>query len=204
MCRRRFTLISQLHRASTHVVVPAMLGVMLAAGAHAQTVKPGLWEVERRQSKLVQGRQALDLQKIQQQLEAQLQSMAPEARRLVEENLRSAGVVLGQGHNARVCVLPEYTHLARLAERLQQDGCSFGLQERGADFVRGRLQCSEPAAQGSYTATVSHPERLSSHTELNTPKGQLFIQASAQWLGADCGDAPIVGKPSDPSRDRVR
>ena len=186
----------------------ALLGgcLLVATGVQAQSVRPGLWEFEGRQSKLVQGRQAMDLQKIQQQLETQLKSMAPEARQLVEENLRSAGVVVGKGHHLRVCVPPEHAPLARLAERLQQEGCSFGLQERGADFVRGRLQCTEPAAQGSYTATLTQADRLSSHTELNTPKGQLLIQASAQWVGADCGDAPVVGAQAQPelSRERVR
>lgn len=168
----------------------ACLGTPLA---QAQALRPGLWEFEGQHSQLRQSSgQTVDMQKINQQLETQLRGMEPSVRRMLEENLRSAGVVVDKGRSQRLCVPPEQAQLARLAER-QQEGCSFTLQERGADFVRGQLQCSNPPGQGSYISSVITPERLSNRTELKTPQGQLIITASAQWIGPDCAGAPNVG-----------
>lgn len=169
----------------------ACLGTPLA---QAQALRPGLWEFEGQHSQLRQSSgQTVDMQKINQQLETQLRGMEPSVRRMLEENLRSAGVVVDKGRSQQLCVQPGQAQLARLAE-LQQESCTFTLQERGADFVRGKLQCTEPPGQGSYVSTVITPERLSNRTELKTPQGQLIITASAQWMGADCGGAPDVGR----------
>lgn len=169
----------------------ACLGAPLV---QAQALRPGLWEFEGQHSQLRQSSgQTVDMQKINQQLETQLRGMEPSVRRMLEENLRSAGVVVDKGRSQQLCVQPGQAQLARLAE-LQQESCTFTLQERGADFVRGKLQCNEPPGQGSYVSTVITPERLSNRTELKTPQGQLIITASAQWMGADCGGAPDVGR----------
>lgn len=169
----------------------ACLGTPLA---QAQALRPGLWEFEGQHSQLRQSSgQTVDMQKINQQLESQLRGMDPSVRRMLEENLRSAGVVVDKGRSQRLCVQPDQAQLARLAER-QQEGCTFTLQERGADFVRGQLQCTDPPGQGSYVSSVITPERLSNRTELKTPQGQLVITASAQWIGADCAGAPDVGR----------
>lgn len=166
-----------------------------AALAHAQTLRPGLWELEGRQSQLRQSSgQTVDMQKINRQLEAQLLGMEPGMRRMLEDSLRSAGVVVDRGRSQLLCVPPDQNQLARLVERQQQDGCTFTLQERGADFVRGQLTCTEPPGQGSHMASVITPERLSTRTELKTPQGQLIITASAQWIAADCGNAADVGR----------
>lgn len=169
------------------------LGWGMTLAAHAQVVRPGLWEFEGPHSRLQQGRKSVDMQKIQRQLDAQMRGMDPDARRMLEENLRSAGVVVAKGRSARLCVQAEHTQLARLAQEQQQDTCRFTLQERGPDFVRGDLQCTQPPAQGSFLSTLITPERLSNRSELKTSQGQLVIQSSAQWLAADCGDAPEVG-----------
>jgi hypothetical protein len=100
----------------------------------------------------------------------------------------------GPGRNQLLCVPPDQIQLARLVERQQQEGCTFTLQERGADFVRGQLKCTEPRGQGSHVASVITPERLSTRTELKIPQGQLIITTSAQWIAADCGNAADVGR----------
>ena len=172
------------------------LGALLAqVQTQAQTVRPGLWEFEGRHSQLRQSSgQTVDMQKINQQLETQLLGMEPGVRRMLEDNLRSVGVVVDRGRSQLLCVPPDQIQLARLVERQQQEGCTFTLQERGADFVRGQLKCTEPRGQGSHVASVITPERLSTRTELKIPQGQLIITTSAQWIAADCGNAADVGR----------
>lgn len=167
---------------------------------HAQAVRPGLWEFDGRQTRLQQGQQSLDMQKIQQQVEVQMRGMSAESRRMLEENLRGAGVVTAKGRSLRVCVPPEQANLARLAERNQQEGCSLSLNERGADFVRGQLRCTEPQAQGSFLSTLITPERINNRAEIKTAQGQLVVHSSAQWLSPDCQDAPALGTQSLQSR----
>jgi hypothetical protein len=75
------------------------LGALLAqVQTQAQTVRPGLWEFEGRHSQLRQSSgQTVDMQKINQQLETQLLGMEPGVRRMLEDNLRSVGVVVDRG-----------------------------------------------------------------------------------------------------------
>lgn len=176
--------------------VLGLFGCWVAAGmAHAQAVKPGLWEFEGRQSRLSWAAgPALDMQKINKQLQAQMLEMEPGLRRVLEENLRSAGVVMAQGRSQRLCIPADQANLVRIAEQHQQESCRFSLLERGATFVRGQLQCTEPPAQGSYVSTLISPERLSTRVELKTPQGQLVVTATAKWLSADCTDAPTLGQ----------
>lgn len=163
--------------------------------AHAQAVKPGLWEFEGRQSRLSWAAgPALDMQKINQQLQAQMLDMEPGLRRVLEENLRSAGVVMTQGRSQRLCIPSEQANLVRIAEQHQQESCRFSLLESGAGFVRGQLQCTQPQSQGSYVSTLVSPEQLSTRVELKTPQGQLVVNAGAKWLGTDCADAPALGQ----------
>lgn len=173
-----------------------LYGCLLVAGtAQAQALKPGLWEFEGRHSRLSWAAgPALDMQKINQQLQAQMVDMEPGLRRVLEENLRSAGVVMTQGRSQRLCVSSDQANLVRIAEQHQQESCRFTLLESGAGFVRGQLQCAEPQGQGSYVTTLDSPEKLSTRVELKTPQGQLVVTSGAKWLGADCADTPSLGK----------
>lgn len=177
----------------------AVLGMALCAASaagHAQQVRPGLWEFDGQHMRLVQGKQTLDMQKIQQQMDAQMRTMDTETRRFMEENLRGSGIPIGKGRTLRMCVPGEQANLARLAERQSLEGCQFNLQEKGTDFVRGQLRCTESEATGMLLSTLITPERINNRAELSTPKGKLIINSHAQWLGTECGDAPVIGMQS--------
>lgn len=173
-----------------------MLWLALCAAADAQMLRPGLWEFDGQQSRLLRGKKTLDMQKIQSQVEAQMRGMDAEARRILEENLRSSGIAVGQARNTRLCVPPEQANLPRLAEYSLHEGCQFKLVDKGADFVRGELQCTEPAANGTQLSTLITPERVQHRTELQTAQGRWIVNTQAQWLSSDCGTAPVLGTQS--------
>lgn len=159
-------------------------------------LRPGLWEFDGQQSRLLRGKKTLDMQKIQSQVEAQMRGMDAEARRILEENLRSSGIAVGQLRSTRLCVPPEQANLPRLAEYSLQESCQFKLTEKGADFVRGELRCSDPQTSGTQLSTLITPERIQHRTELQTPQGRLIASTQAQWLSSECGAVPVIGTQS--------
>ena len=174
------------------------LGVSLTffGNAQGQAVRAGLWEFDAQKSRLLRGKQTIDMQKIQVQMEAQLRGMDADTRRILEDNLRGAGIAVGRPQRSRLCVPSEQATLARVTEQSQQESCQFQLSEKGTDFVRGTLRCSDAQASGVLISTLITPERIHQRSELNTPQGQLIVTAQAQWLSADCGDASVIGTQS--------
>ena len=81
------------------------LGLMalLSSVAHAQSTKPGLWEINQK----VGGNAEMD--KAMAEMQQQLASMPPAQRKQMEQMMAAQGVKLGQGGgmSVQVCVTPE-------------------------------------------------------------------------------------------------
>lgn len=172
-----------------------MLGLLLAGGgtAHAQKIKPGLWE---NTFSIRSG--GGEVEAAMAQMQQQLASMPPEQRRQVEQMMAQRGVGMGAGqpNTVRVCVTPEQAarnELPTSDSRCKQTGYS-----RSGNTVRFKFTCQTEqgasSGEGEFTL-VSDTEQRGRMNMLMQRGGRemrMQMQTGGKWLGADCGDLKPV------------
>ena len=174
------------------LLVVSLLG--LAGAAHAQKIKPGLWEntVSMRSS----GGQ---MEAAMAQMQERLAAMPPEQRAQVEAMMarQGMGVAAGKPNTVRNCITPE---MAARDDFNPGDGrCKSSGHSRSGNKVKFKFACQSESGsaegEGEFT--------LVSDTET---RGKMFIDAqrqgrsmrmemesSSRWVAADCGDVKPLG-----------
>lgn len=184
-----------------HIARAALATICLAAAAaHAQGMKPGLWEVTQKlQSASGQMEQALA------QAQQQLASLPPEQRKKVQEMMARQGVSMGGptpgAMGMRMCITREMAERAELPVQ-QQGDCRSTTSGRSGNTMKMTFSCSNPPSSGEGQLTFSSPEAYTMKMVVNTvvqgrPE-KMNMDASGRWLGADCGSvrpmAPAPGR----------
>lgn len=161
-----------------------------APAPEAGALKPGRWVLEGGMQ-LQTHSTTFDLKTVYAQLQTQIAGLPPEARESMAENLRHAGIELsGGGRSQELCVPPAMASLARLAVRQLPEDCQYQMQQQTGRQIQGTLRCTRPDSEGRFTATWLDAERISTRSETRNAQGQRVLNATARWVGADCGNAP--------------
>ena len=167
---------------------PAWLPVALwlaatASQAQAQTIEPGLWEVQHDMQ--IPG------------LQDQLKGLPPEARRMLEQQM---GVGLGADKRGkptlRVCMTPEEVQQGPIREGQRDGDCTYTQVSRSAKLWKGRLVCTNPPSQGDFTVTLHSPQHYSSHAVMHAkgPQGgRMEMHIEARRLSGDCASLGKAG-----------
>ena len=164
--------------------------MMLAASfyAGAQSLKPGLWEIENR----MQGGGAQMDQAVA-QMQRELANMSPEQRKMVQDMMAKQGMGMGAGGagglSRKICMTPE---MARRSEiPVQQDGnCKQVSSSRSGNTMKFSFTCADPASSGEGTVTFVSPEAFQTRLTVQTGQGssdKMSLEGSGKWLSADCG-----------------
>lgn len=168
-------------KGSSIVVLLAALGG--AVSAHAQMLRPGLWELTTSQME-VEGKPLPDLQVML----GQLRNLPPEQRAMMEQVLAKQGITVG-GNGIRSCLTPEQVRTNDIPLQDPQSGCTQRITERNGNVWKFSFTC--PKAQGAGQATFLNDREFTTqvagtfNTSGVTQKGSMNTRA--QWLGADCG-----------------
>lgn len=165
----------------------ALLGC--ATAASAQSIKPGLWEVQQKMGGQPQMDQAMA------QMQKQLAGMSPAQRQQMEAMLSQQGMTLpsvgtGAAMALKVCITPDMAQRSELPAQTQGD-CSSSVTSRSGNTVKMRFVCKNPPSSGEGTYTFSGDTAYNMKMLVRTThQGQptsMTMDGQGKWLAADCG-----------------
>jgi hypothetical protein len=160
-----------------------------ASAVSAQTLKPGLWEIQNQ----MQGANGSKMAKAMAEMQKQLASMPPEQRKMVEDAMAKQGAQMGAGQGGgmavKVCMTQDMVERNDLGA--QQGDCTHSTAPRNGNTQKFSFSCTKPPSRGEGTVTFVSPEAYTMNLKASaTVKGReetMDMQASGKWLGTDCG-----------------
>ncbi len=169
----------------------------LALCAHAQTTKPGLWEVTSK----VGGNPEMD--KAMADMQKQMAAMPAEQRKQMEAMMGNQGVTLSGPAGAMVmksCVTKEMVEQSKLPMQTQ-GSCTSTVGEKTNNSVKFKYVCTNPASSGegefNYPSDSSYTSKLKMSTSTQGKVQTTTIEGSGKWLSTDCGTVkPMAGPKS--------
>ena len=177
---------------------PALLLTLVAAlPSWAQTMKPGLWEVNTRMKSA--GGQ---MEKAMAEAQAALADMPPEQRKSMEDMMAKQGIRMGAssggGMVTRICLSRELA--ARSALPVSSSG---NCTEKRSPVVGGRMKasfsCTNPPSSGdadfTFSGDTGYTMRMNSTTTVAGKAEKMEMESSGRWMGADCGDIKPFAMP---------
>jgi hypothetical protein len=166
---------------------------LLATGAQAQKIRPGLWEntVSMKSS----GGQA---EAAMARMQEQLARMPPEQRAQVEAMMARQGVgPTGKPDAVRTCISPEMA--ARDEFNPGDSRCRATGHTRSGNTVRFKFACQREGTssegEGEFTL-VSDTETRGRMSVVTLRQGQsmrMDMDSQSRWLGKDCGELKPLG-----------
>jgi len=179
-------------------LLPSFLALALAAGAvcpaTAQTMKPGLWEIQNKMNDPRMNDAMAEMQK-------QLAAMPPEQRKQMEAMMANQGVKLApgaQGMTVQVCMTKEQVERNEMPMDSKSD-CKVTSQSRSGNTTKMAFACANPPSSGEGQFTVTGPDAYSSKmtvkTVVNGKPETTQMEGAGKWLGADCGAVRPLAAP---------
>lgn len=169
----------------------ALLCGMATLPAAAQSMRPGLWEM---QTQVQQDQQAT--RNAMAQMREQMERMPPAQRKQMEAMLAQQGMSLsGDGMRLKTCITPEIAARSDVPDT-QEGNCQTTASPRVGDTVRFAYRCTNPPTEGAGTVTYSGRESYAMRSETtSTVQGKTqktVVESSGRWLAADCGSTPAA------------
>jgi hypothetical protein len=168
------------------------LAALAAIPAHAQTIKPGLWELN---SKVRTGNAQTD-QAVSAAL-SQLAVLPPAQRAQMEAIMAQNGVSVPQAGSdgslrMTACVTPEMA--ARKELPLSQQGKCTSKQTPVAGGMDVTFNCTDPASSGSGQVRMQGDNAYTASMQVTNNSGagpqQATVESSGRWLAASCPVKP--------------
>ena len=175
----------------------------IGAPASAQSLKPGLWEIN---NKMDGGNdpRVLQMRQMQKQNMAEMRKkmdgMPPEQRKHMEEMMAKLGQVNQMtsdgGMSMKLCVTPEMAARNGLIEH-QREGCTNTRSPVVGGVMKVAFTCTKPASSGEGTVTLSGNTGYAMDMKMHITEGGRDIHTAmaskGKWLDSNCGDV----KPPD-------
>ena len=161
----------------------AVLTMLATFAAHAQEVRPGLWEFKTDMNMPGQP----DIAAQMAQMREQMASLPPEARAMFEQQMAGMGVGIGDGGAIRICITPEEALADQIYEGREEDGCTYTDVKRRGNTWSGTLTCIDPPGRGSFETTIHDPKHFTARNHLETTDGRIETSTESRWLSDDCG-----------------
>ena len=181
----RFTRITRRPAALAAVVIAT------AGAAHAQNLKPGLWE-----HGFTMKSSSGEVEKSMAQAKAEMARLPPDQRKMMEQMLARQGVgMTPQGHTVRVCITPEQASRTELPDG---DGkCEQKSLQRSGGTIRTSFVCAgPPPTSGHSEITLKGDTAYSGRSVVDTTvKGKperMTMDVTGKWLSADCGNVKPI------------
>ncbi|WP_296443218.1 DUF3617 domain-containing protein [Rhodoferax sp. UBA5149] len=176
-----------------HVLLTAVLASG-AMGAAAQTLKPGLWEINNKMSS-----SSGEMEKTMAEAQKQIASMPPDQRKMVADMMAKQGVGMGAGGAvmAKVCMTREMVEHNEVAT--QQGDCRQTSSPRTGNTQKFSFVCTRPPSRGEGQVTFVSPEAYTLKMMFNsTATGKpekMKMDATGKFLSSDCGTVKPLALP---------
>ncbi|MFD2365917.1 DUF3617 domain-containing protein [Pseudoduganella sp. GCM10020061] len=172
-----------------HACFGIILMAATAATCSAQTMKPGLWDVNTTM-KSPDG----EMQKAMTDMQAAMAAMPPDQRKAMEDMMAKQGVKIGAGSggalNTKVCMSKEMVERNVLPVN-NRGNCS----EKRGPLVNGRMKasftCTNPPSSGdaefAFSGDSAFTMKMNTTSTVAGKTEKMAMESSGRWLGADCG-----------------
>ena len=176
---------------ATMIRKACMLFCALAATtlAHAQSTKPGLWEMTQKMGGNAEMDQAMA------QMQKQMAGMSPAERKMMQDMMAKQGVAMpapaaGGGMTVKMCITPEMAAKQELPVQTEGD-CTTTVTSRSASVVKMNFVCKNPPSTGEGTYTFQGDsaytmKMLMKTTHQGKPQN-VTMDGQGNWLSANCG-----------------
>jgi len=177
------------------IVVIATMLIVTSFCAGAQTMKPGLWEINNKMR--ADGKMGQDMAKMQETMA----NMPPEQRKMMQDMMAKQGVAIGKGGPgtiaAKVCMTREMVERNEIPA--EKDGCKQKASPRSGNTMKISFTCTNPPSSGDGQITFVSPEAYTMNMTMNTvvegKPQKVNMDAAGKWLSADCGAIKPRGMP---------
>lgn len=172
----------------------AAVWLMMTISAHAQAIKPGLWETTNKMTGSPEVEQIATL------LQQQLGSMPPEQRKMMEDMMAKKGMgvggVSGNGITVKFCITKEMADRRQIPVQNQAD-CTQTISEQTSHGMKVKFACAQPPSSGeghiSFTGDSAYTMTMKINTVNRDKPYATTINGSGKWLNSDCGNiAPLA------------
>lgn len=163
--------------------------------AHAQAIKPGLWEMTSQMQGNSEAAQAMA------SMQKELAQMPPAQRKMMEDMMAKQGMQLGSapggGMAVKICMTQEM--IDRNEVTSQQGDCQHTSSPRVGNSMKFAFTCTKPPSSGEGQVTFTSPEAYTTWVAVtSTARGKpekMEMNTSGRWLGKDCGSVKPIAMP---------
>lgn len=178
-----------------HQVLVAAALISGAFCAAAQTLKPGLWEINNKMTS-----NSGEMEKALAEAQKQLASLPPDQRKMMDGMMAKQGVGMGAGLGAtavKICMTQEMVQRNEVAA--QQGDCKHTSSPRSGNTMKFSFVCAQPPSSGEGQVTFISPEAYTMKMTLNTTAQgkpeKMTMDASAKFLSTECGNIKPLASP---------
>ena len=179
----------------THTLISALVLATCAMGAQAQVAKAGLWDVT---SKLG-GSPEID--NAMAQMQQQMASMPPEQRKQMEAMMAKQGLGISGGSGGmltKMCMSIEMVERSQLPMQTQGD-CVSTTSDKTSTGMKMKFSCTNPVSSGegqyTFTGDSAYTVKMKINSVQQGKPTTTTIDATAKWLGPDCGNIKPMPMP---------
>ena len=170
---------------------PFLMGC--ATAVHAQTMKPGLWEVS---SKMQGG-----IGHVIAAMQEQMAKMPPDQRKMMQDMMAKQGTSMGAAGpgsvTSKVCLTKE------MIERNEMPGaqsdCTSTASQRVGNAMKTSFTCAKQGSSGEGQFTFISPEaytvKMSINGVVQGKSEKTDIEGAGKWLATDCGTVKPIAIP---------
>ena len=167
----------------------------LSGAALAQSVAPGLWQIENKMGGNPEMERAMA------QMQQQLAAMPPAQRKQMEAMLGQNNVSLGAGGAmaVKVCITPEMAARQQMPSQTQGD-CTSKIVSRSGNSLKMSFACTNPPSSGEGTYTLegdkAYTMKMTMQSMANGKAQNVTMNAKGRWLSGQCGAVKPIDLPT--------
>lgn len=163
------------------------------APAHAQSMRPGLWE----SSSKMGGSPEMD--KAMAQMQQQMAGLPPDQRKQMEAMMGKQGIQMGaRGVTTKMCITQEMIDHGRFQQE-QQGNCKTTITEKTGSSMKMNFSCKDPVSNGAAVYAFQGDSAYTMNMKITSAaKGApaiTTVDSSSKWLGGDCGAVKPIALP---------
>ncbi|WP_397411035.1 DUF3617 domain-containing protein [Polaromonas sp.] len=169
---------------------------LLAQPVAAQSLKPGLWEINNKMQS-----SSGQMEKSMAEAQKQMAAMPPEQRKMMQDMMAKQGLSMGAGAGGnmavKICMTKEMAERNELPA--QQGDCKTTNSPRSGNTMKMSFACTQPPSSGEGTVTFVSPEaytmKMTMKSMMQGKPETMTMDGGGKWLSADCGNIKPLAAP---------